>query len=96
MFDFLNYTYSGVLSILSALFGLSYPLILGCVEKIEVKYHSTKLTARFLEEKAFKGFKVLLILNLVLAVVFPFMMDGCQHSRYQIKEVIDKFEHLFD
>lgn len=84
MFDFLNYTYSGVLSILSALFGLSYPLILGCVEKIEVKYHSTKLTARFLEEKAFKGFKVLLILNLVLAVVFPFMMDGCQHSRYLI------------
>lgn len=84
MFDFLNYTYSGVLSILSALFGLSYPLILGCVEKIDVKYNSTKLTARFLEEKAFKGFKVLLILNLVLAVVSPFLMDGCQHARYLI------------
>ena len=27
MFDFVNYTYSGVLSILSTLFGLSYPLV---------------------------------------------------------------------
>lgn len=84
MFDFVNYTYSGVLSILSALFGLSYPLILGCIEKIDVKYHSTVLTARFWEEKSFRGFKVFLILNLVLAVVFPFMMDGCQHARYLI------------
>ena len=25
MFDFINYTYSGILSILSTLFGLSYP-----------------------------------------------------------------------
>ena len=84
MFDFLNYTYSGVLSILSALFGLSYPLILGCIEKIDIKYHSTKLSARFLMEKAFIGFKALLILNLVLAVVLPFLMDGCQHARYLI------------
>lgn len=84
MFDFVNYTYSGVLSVLSALFGLSYPLILGCIEKIDAKYHSTKLSARFLEEKVFIVFKVLLIVNLVIAVVFPFLMDGCQHSRYLI------------
>ena len=84
MFDFVNYTYSGVLSVLSALFGLSYPLILGCIEKIDAKYHSTKLSARFLEEKVFLVFKVLLIVNLVIAVVFPFLMDGCQHSRYLI------------
>lgn len=84
MFDFVNYTYSGVLSVLSALFGLSYPLILGCIEKIDAKYHSTKLSARFLEEKVFLVFKVLLIVNLVIAVVSPFLMDGCQHARYLI------------
>ena len=84
MFDFVNYTYSGVLSVLSTLFGLSYPLILGCIEKIDAKYHSTKLSARFLEEKVFLVFKVLLIVNLVIAVVFPFLMDGCQHARYLI------------
>ena len=84
MFDFVNYTYSGVLAILSTLFGLSYALILSCIEKIDTKYHSTKLSARFLEEKAFKSFRFLLILNLVFAVLFPFLMDGCCHSRYLI------------
>ena len=84
MFDFLNNTYSGVLSVLSTLFGLSYPLILGCIEKIDTKYHSTKLSSRFLEERVFKAFKCLLIINLVIAVLFPFLMDGCVHSRYLI------------
>lgn len=84
MFDFVNYTYSGVLAVLSALFGLSYPLILSCIEKIDVKYHSTRLTARFLEEKVFAAFKYLLVTNLMMAVVFPFIMDGNNHSRYLI------------
>ncbi len=84
MFDFVNYTYSGVLSVLSTLFGLSYPLILSCIEKIDAKYNSTKLSARFLEERVFVTFKYALILNLVIAVVFPFLMDGYFHSRYLI------------
>ncbi len=84
MFDFVNYTYSGVLAVLSTLFGLSYPLILGCIEKIDVKYHSTKLSARFLEERSFVVFKYLLILNLVIALLFPFLMDGNLHSRYLV------------
>lgn len=84
MFDFTNYTYSGVLSVLSTLFGLAYPLILGCVEKIDSKYHSTKLSARFQEESVFKVFKHLLIANLIIAVLFPFLMDGNIHSRYLI------------
>lgn len=84
MFDFVNYTYSGVLSVLSTLFGLSYPLILSCIEKIDSKYNSTKLSARFLEEKVFIIFKYLLVLNLLIAVVFPFLMDGFLHSRYLI------------
>ena len=82
MFDFLNYTYSGVLSVLSTLFGLAYPLILGCIEKIDGKYQSTKLSARFQEEGVFKVFKFLLIANLIIAVLFPFLMDGNTHARY--------------
>ena len=84
MFDFVNYTYSGVLSVLSTLFGLSYPLILSCIEKIDSKYNSTKLSSRFLEEKVFIIFKYLLVLNLLIAVLFPFLMDGFLHSRYLI------------
>lgn len=81
MFDFTNYTYSGVVSVLSALFGLSYPLILGCIEKIDSKYHSTRLSARFLEEWVFIVFKYLLVVNLLLAVLIPFLMDGNTHAR---------------
>lgn len=84
MFDFTNYTYSGILSVLSTLFGLAYPLILGCIEKIDAKYHSTKLSARFLDEWVFAAFKYSLIVNLVIAVLFPFLMDGYVHARYLI------------
>jgi len=81
MFDFVNYTYSGVLSILSTLFGLSYPLVIGCIEKIDDKFGSTKLSERFMNETSFRWFKISLVVNLVIAVIFPFMMDGCTYAR---------------
>lgn len=84
MFDFVNYTYSGVVSVLSTLFGLSYPLILTCIERIDEKYKSTRLTARFQSELIFRVFKVVLIVNLLMAALFPFLMDGCMHVRYLI------------
>lgn len=84
MFDFPNYTYSGILSILSMLFGLSYPLVIGCIERIDNKYKSTKLSERFLGESVFKWFKCLLVINLIAAVLFPFVMDGNEHNRLVI------------
>ena len=81
MFDFVNYTYSGILSVLSTLFGLSYPLVIGCIEKIDDKFGSTKLSERFMSEISFKCFKTSLVVNLVMAVLFPFLMDGSVHAR---------------
>ena len=81
MFDFINYTYSGILSILSTLFGLSYPLVIVCIEKIDDKFGSTKLSERFMSETSFKLFKVSLVINLIMAVLFPFLMDGCTYAR---------------
>lgn len=81
MFDFVNYTYSGILSVLSTLFGLSYPLVIGCIEKIDDKFGSTKLSERFMSEISFKCFKTSLVINLVMAVLFPFLMDGSAHAR---------------
>lgn len=79
MFDFVDNTYSGVLSILSCLLGMSYPLIVGCIEKIDSRFHSTKLTERFLREISFKMFRRMLVVNLIVAVVAPFVMDGNSH-----------------
>lgn len=84
MFDFVNYTYSGILSILSTLFGLSYPLVIGCIERFDSKFGSTMLSERFLNESSFKCFKCSLIINLVMAVLSPFFMDGSTHARLMI------------
>lgn len=81
MFDFLNTTYSGLLSILSALFGLSYPLVIGCIEKIDSKFRSTKLSERFQRECSYKWFKIVLLINLTMAVLSPFLMEWCAHAK---------------
>lgn len=84
MFEFINNIYSGLISVLSTLFGLAYPLILGCIEKIDGKYGSTKLTDRFKNENVFICFKNWLVVNLIVAVLFPFLMDECSFSRWLI------------
>ena len=84
MFDFLNTTYSGLLSILSALFGLSYPLVIGCIEKIDSKFGSTKLSERFQGECSYKWFKRVLVINLAMAVLFPFLMEWCADAHAKI------------
>ena len=81
MFDFLNTTYNGLLSILSALFGLSYPLVIGCIEKIDSKFGSTKLSERFQRECSYKWFKIVLLINLAMAVLSPFLMEWCAHAK---------------
>ena len=44
MFDFTNYTYSGMLSIVAAVFGIAYPQINASIERIDDKYGSSLLT----------------------------------------------------
>ena len=51
MFEFENSTYSGMLTILSCLFGIAYPLLLTSIERIDSKYKSTLLIRRFKTEK---------------------------------------------
>ena len=66
MFDFVNYTYSGVLSIVSTLFGLSYPLVIGCIEKIDNKFNSTRLSERSNCCASFNGITIILENNHIL------------------------------
>ena len=84
MFDFLNTTYSGLSSILSALFGFSYPLVIGCIEKIDSKFGSTKLSERFQSEYSYKWFNILLVINLAMAVLSPPLIEWCAHAHAKI------------
>lgn len=80
MFDFTNYTYSGLLSLVSAVFGISYPMILDSIARIDVKYGGTLLTKCFLKEKRYRFFRAILILNLVMAVTIPFCLSAFKNS----------------
>ena len=50
IFDFTNYTFSGLLSILAALYGVGYPLIMQSIGRIYTQYDSTLLANRFTKE----------------------------------------------
>lgn len=103
MFDFINYTYSGMLSIVAAVFGIAYPQINASIERIDDKYGSSLLTTRLKNEKAFTIFNVLLLINLIIAVVNPFLLDQskCSYIYIVIQTIatiflIGCFFHLFE
>lgn len=103
MFDFTNYTYSGMLSIVAAVFGIAYPQINASIERIDDKYGSSLLTTRLKNEKAFAIFNVLLVVNLIIAVVNPFLLDQskCCYISIAIQTIatiflIGCFFHLFE
>ena len=75
-FDFTNYTYSGLLSILASLFGVGYPLIVQSIGSIFKQYESPRLSERFSKEPAYIAFRVLLIVNLLVAVSAPFILQA--------------------
>ena len=93
MFDFTNYTYSGMLSIVAAIFGIAYPQINASIERIDDKYGSSLLTKRLKNEKAFAAFNVLLVINLVIDVVNPFLLD--QSNSCYIYIVIQTIATIF-
>lgn len=103
MFDFTNYTYSGMLSIVAAVFGIAYPQINASIERIDDKYGSSLLTTRLKNEKAFTIFNVLLVVNLIIAVVNPFLLDQSKYCYIYIAIqtiatifLIGCFFHLFE
>ena len=75
-FDFTNYTFSGLLSILASLFGVGYPLIVQSIGSIFKQYESPRLSERFSKEPAYIAFRVLLIVNLLVAVLAPFILQA--------------------
>ena len=76
MFDFTNYTFSGILSILAALYGVGYPLIIQSIRGIYNQYESNLLSLRFSNEPVYIVFQILMIVNMVIAVFAPFLLQA--------------------
>ena len=84
MFDFVNSTYSGLLSVVAAIIGLSCPLIIGRIESIDKHYNSTLLAKRFMTETTFCFFAICMVVNILVATVFPFFIDNSEYARIWI------------
>ncbi len=75
-FSFTDYTFSGLLSVLAALYGVGYPLIIQSIGRISAQYNSERISKKFLEDPIYVAFQVLLVINLVCAIAAPFILHA--------------------
>lgn len=75
MFNFLSNTFSAVVTIFAAILGISFPLILQSIQRIDEKYDSAVLSSRFEDENIYHIFKWLLYVYAVIVCVVPFILS---------------------
>ena len=73
-FNILDTSFSGFFSLASGMLGMAYPLIVQCIQRIDEKYHSDNLTLRFRREPLFTAFNLLLVVSLLMAVFYVFLL----------------------
>jgi len=73
-FEFTNTTFSFIATLISSILGITYPLLMSSVSKIESKYNSSAVMLHFQEESALKLYKVSLGCAFVFSFVAPFLM----------------------
>lgn len=77
-FDFFNYTFSSIISFVTVVFGMSYPLLIESIQKIDDRYHSLHLKARFENSIVLKLFNRILIISVLFAIVNPFLLAAAE------------------
>ena len=83
-FDFTNYTFSGLLSILASLYGVGYPLIVQSIGSIYKQYDSDLISQRFSKEPVYKWFQILMIVNMTIAIIAPFILQASWFNQWVI------------
>lgn len=73
-FDFFNYTFSAIVSLVTAVFGLSYPLLIESIQKIDGKYRSILLKRRFEGSEIYRNYIFLLKISVFIAAFMPFIL----------------------
>lgn len=74
-FEYLNNSFSGAVSIFTAVFGMAYPLLQECVQRIEDKYICSHIARRFKSEPTYIVFNWLIVICMVEAVTFPLLLQ---------------------
>ena len=74
-FEYLNNSFSGAISIFTAVFGMAYPLLQECVQRIEDKYICSHIARRFKSEPTYIVFNWLIVICMVEAITFPLLLQ---------------------
>lgn len=74
MSDFYSNSFGLFTGLFAALFGMSYPLVLQCIQRIDEKYESLVISSRFEKEWPYHCFLNLLWPYLILVCASPFVM----------------------
>lgn len=74
-FEYLNNSFSGAISIFTAVFGMAYPLLHECIQRIEDKYICSHIAQRFKSEPTYIFFNWLIVICMVEAVTFPLLLQ---------------------
>lgn len=72
--DFTNYTFSFLVSLIGTVLGICYPLFLENIRKIDDQYQSTVLAKRFQDAWVFKAYRIILLLAIIISFAAPFVM----------------------
>lgn len=85
-FDFLYHSYTLIITVFAAVFGMAYPLMLQAIERIDDKYTSSVLSTNLRKRWQFKGFNVLIICCIVILPILAYLLEAtnCIQQKYVI------------
>lgn len=79
-FEFSNNAISLLLSVFSVIVGMTYPLLLQAIQRIDEQYRSSRITKMLKEEKIFRLFQWLVTISIAFAFISIFilqLLDDC-------------------
>lgn len=72
-FEFSNNAISLLLSVFSVIVGMTYPLLLQAIQRIDEQYRSSRITKMLKEEKVFRLFQWLVTISIAFAFISIFI-----------------------
>lgn len=73
-FDFLNYTFSAAISLVAAIVGLAFPLVITVIHRLQELYDTDDVIDWFMDEPVYKNFVRLLKISIPVSVLTPFAL----------------------
>ena len=92
-FDFLYHSYTLIITVFAAVFGMAYPLILQAIERIDTKYASSVLATDLRKRWQFKLFNYLIVTCILSVLVLAYVLEYT--DSLQLKYVIVSIAAFF-